>query len=318
MKVGSAEYLAAYKHAIGMERHDSGKFREVINAYLESPRFKGLKPRTQSDMRTSIFHESGIDAEFGKFPIAAVENPRMLGRVISWRDKKWKPGRTADMRTTHMVTILNWAVKNGKLQQHHVKGIEKTYRGDRSHITWSKAEIEAMSSEAVPEYVRRVILAAYHTGLAPGDLARVRLSEHVHKTPEGRRILIERSKTGESQGVPVSDELAGVIDTTPSGQDFLIVQSSGAPFADQNYISKAILPWRRRMGVRDELNLYDLRGTRATELLNSGLDLGEMALTMGWSVDTASKIVERYARVDPAITDRVASKVRASKKPAPD
>jgi hypothetical protein len=65
--------------------------------------------------------------------------------------------------------------------------------------------------------------------------------------------------------------------------------------------------------VRDELRLYDMRGTAATELLRAGCSLNEIAVTMGWGLRHASNIIEKYAATVPEVADEVLAKLTAAR-----
>jgi hypothetical protein len=64
--------------------------------------------------------------------------------------------------------------------------------------------------------------------------------------------------------------------------------------------------------IRDELRLYDLRGTAATALLRAGCTLNEIAVTMGWGLRHASNIIEKYAALVPEISDEVLEKLKVA------
>jgi hypothetical protein len=61
--------------------------------------------------------------------------------------------------------------------------------------------------------------------------------------------------------------------------------------------------------IRDELRLYDMRGTAATELLRAGCSLNEIAVTMGWGLRHAGNIIEKYAATVPEVADEVLAKL---------
>ena len=67
-----------------------------------------------------------------------------------------------------------------------------------------------------------------------------------------------------------------------------------------------------RVHVRDELRLYDMRGTAATELLRAGCSLNQIAVTMGWGLRHAANMIEKYAAVIPEVSDEVLDKLNAA------
>ena len=69
-----------------------------------------------------------------------------------------------------------------------------------------------------------------------------------------------------------------------------------------------------KIHIRDELRLYDMRGTAATELLRAVCSLNEIAVTMGWGLRHAANIIEKYAAVVPEVADEVLDKLNAQRK----
>ncbi|WP_172332626.1 hypothetical protein [Mangrovicoccus sp. HB161399] len=67
--------------------------------------------------------------------------------------------------------------------------------------------------------------------------------------------------------------------------------------------------WRDRLGMRKEIKLYDCRGTAVTRLFLADANLREIAAATGWSVENASKIIERYMAMRPEMADSLAEKL---------
>ena len=307
---GGVDYTAAYHEAVGAGKAHVEKFRAILKDFLESPEFKKKAPRTQRDYRDSIDHQNGIDTTFGDFPAPAFNDPRIRKKVINWRNKRWGVTRQADMKVGHLSSIVTWAINNGRLLSHHLQRIPKVYKSDRSDIIWTDEEIKKFCSPAVPRYAQRVLITVAETGLAPVDAVRLRRSEHVLETPEGRRIQIKRGKTKVVASMPVTDMMAEILDEMPDDQDLVLVTERGAPWGHENQLGSLVSKWRNEMGIRKELHLYDARGTAATRLLNAGLEINEIALGMGWSVETAARMIKTYAKVNPEITDSMLRKIK--------
>lgn len=85
--IGSPDYVAAFAPASPKGAAAQGKFRSVILAFLDSSDFQNLAPRTQADLRTSLYHpKNGIDAKFGDAPAAAFDDPWIRKQALDWRD----------------------------------------------------------------------------------------------------------------------------------------------------------------------------------------------------------------------------------------
>lgn len=312
--LGGEKYLKAYRRAVRKEKPSSGKFREIILTYLESPKFSRLKPRTQSDYRKIISHKNGIDAEFGDAPIRAFEDPRIRRRVIKWRDAKWRHSpRQADAQVSVLRAMVFWATNNGLLLHHHLQNIESLYTSNRAEIVWTDNEIRQFCQDPVPRYVQRILIVVAETGLAPVDAVRLQKTKHVKQTPLGRRIEMRRAKTGILSSMPVTGPMDEVLDEMPLSQDHVLVNANGKPWSPSSSLGSYIRKWRLEIGLPPSVTLYDARGYAATRLLNCGANLSEISLAMGWSFETTSKMIEVYARVDPSRTDGTLRKLNSLK-----
>ena len=67
------------------ERHapDPSLFKSIIAGYLVSSDFTGLRDRTKSDYLKQI---AKIERAFGDLPIAALDDPKISGVFLRWRD----------------------------------------------------------------------------------------------------------------------------------------------------------------------------------------------------------------------------------------
>ena len=303
-------YWIAYNDALTTARPSHGLFREILTAYLGSPEFRKLAPRTQADIRGSIERpaigrdgkprrDMGIDAQFGDAPIAAFNDRKIRTLAYRWRDA-FTP-RTADKVVAHLSAIVSWAFERNILNHHHILGMNKVYAANRADITWTEDEIDAVL-ETAPEWVRRILIAATETGLRPGDLRQLTRG-HVQKTPKGRRIVLRTGKRKRMVSIPVTPRMGQLIDETPRGQMLLLVNSEGKQFSHPDHLGRAVSTYRDKAGVRKELHLYDARGTAATRLYAVGATLQEIGLAMGWAPAHAAKMIETYVHMNPSISD---------------
>lgn len=299
------DYFAAYTAALDQRSPSHGLFREVILDYLGSPEFKRLKPRSQDDINTSIKHRLGIDARFGDAPIGAFERPEIRRIAYRWRDQ-FKP-RQADHMMAHLSGIVSWARERGYLNSHQLQGYVHLYSADRSEIIWTETEIEAFVAGA-PAYVSRILIAATETGLRPGDL--IRLSRaHIQKTPQGQRIVMRTGKRNRMVSIPITPKMQAVLDGTPRDRLLILANEQGGKWSTQDSLGKTVSKWRDRLDLRDELRLYDARGTAATRLFQADATLREIGLAMGWSPAHTAKMIEVYVHLNPGIADSILQKL---------
>ena len=263
--------------------------------------------RSKADVRKWVLRFAGY---FKDAPAVIFEDRGSRGELNKWR-ALWKHSpKQHDMAGTHAVRVLNWAVEEGKIAEHHCHKLKRLYVVDRSEIVWSSADLEAFNKIA-PEWVRRILIVACETGLRPGDLCKLTRA-NVETTPKGRRLRVRTAKRGRVAHIPIMDDLGSVIDATPKGQMLILTNASGDQLTEHR-ASEGVRQWRDKAGLSADLRLYDARGTAATRLLNVGLSLAEIANHMGWSVRYAANVIEHYARVSPDETDAVLVKLAKAK-----
>ena len=212
--------------------------------------------------------------------------------------------------------LLNWAVKQGRIRRHHCS-FEKVYKADRAHITWTPAFIEKFLSVA-PDNIGRVLIAATETGLRPADLVRLRRFD-VEKLESGnRRLRIATSKRGVFAHIPITPKMAGVVDSVPEGQEYILTNPSGKPWTER-YASQRLSHWKNKAGLTVEalgysLHMHDCRGTATTKLLEAGADAIQLATVFGWNLRYATQMIEIYAIVGGDKTDQILELVAKAEK----
>lgn len=283
----------------------------LVDEFLSSTAMPPAK-RSKADIRkwALLFADHFKDA-----PACIFEERGSRGEVNRWR-AKWKHSpKQHDASGTHAVRVLNWAVEEGKLSEHHCHKLRQIYTSDRSEIVWSPADREMVDAIA-PEWVRRILCVACETGLRPGDLIRI-TTGHVENTPNGRRLRARTNKRGRLAHIPITPALAKVIDETPNDRLLILTNATGGQLTEHR-ASEGLREWRNKANVPTAedgrpKSLSDTRGTAATMLLNVGLTLAEIANHMGWSIRYAASVIEHYARVSPDQTDAVLVKLAQAK-----
>lgn len=297
--IGSRDYVAAFRDAANTSKA-AGLFREVIREFQSSAEWKKLAPRTKTDYSRWL---NRIDEKFGEAPIGAFNLPGIKRVALKWRDQ-WS-GKQADYAWTVLVRLVSWAKKRTILSAHHLEGVERVYSVDRSDIIFTTSDIDAM--HIAPLAIRRAIGAATETGLRPGDLVELARS-HVEPTPMGRRIRMRTKKRKRVVSIPVTPRMGEIIDQTPPGQMLILMSPRGKQWGEE-HLSKSVKEWVRKAGLDERLRFYDARGTACTRLLLAGASLSEIALVMGWSIETTAAMIQVYASLDPQATDSVLVKL---------
>lgn len=296
------DFARAYAEAVARPEPAVLTTPAMVDQFLFSTAMpKGERSRADLRKWALRFAEHFHDA-----PACIFEERGSRGEVNKWR-ANWKHSpKQHDAAGTHAVRVLNWAVEEGLLSEHHCHRLHRLYEVDRSEIVWAASDCEAIETIA-PEWVSRLLTVACETGLRPGDLIKL-TTRHIEHTPKGRRLRVRTNKRNRVAHIPISEKLAKVIDSTPADRMLILTNASGGPLTEHR-ASEGLRQWRDKAKLSRDLRLQDARGTAATRLLNAGLTLSEIADYMGWSIRTAANVIEHYARVSPDESDAVLVKL---------
>ena len=167
------------------------------------------------------------------------------------------------MAGNHAVRVLNWAVEEGKISEHHCHRMPRLYDVDRAEIVCTPADLEAIDARA-PEWVRPILCVACETGLRPGDLIELTTGA-VEQTPLGRRLRVRTNKSSRLAHIPITPKLAKVIDATPRDRPLILTNASGNQLTEHR-ASEGRRQWGDKAGQSRDLRLQDCRGTAATRV----------------------------------------------------
>jgi integrase len=246
----------------------------------------------------------GIEEKYAKVPLKVFDDIRIRQNVLKWRDT-FSDG-TGDNLFSTLQRILSFGLDQGILQHHHLLKVRKKVKKNRAEIIWTPDEVDLFISKA-PGYVGRILRVALETGLRPGDMQILKRS-HIETTSNGNHRLLMRTRKSSGRNfasIPVTEGLAALIREIPEDQEHLIVASDGEPFRTSEALGSTVSHWRDQLGIRKQLRLYDARGTAVTRLVRAGCTLSELAAHMGWSLAHAAAMLERYAALDPDMSDGI-------------
>jgi len=288
----------------------------LVDHFLSSSALPKAK-RSQEDIRKWL---EAFRDEFGDDPVAMFEERASRGEVNAWRKQWLHSPKQHDMAGTHCTRLLNWAVEEGKIKEHHCHKLKKLYQANRSEIIWTRGDLAQFNAHA-PRWVQRILAAGCETGLRAADLVKVR-RDHFEITPGGMRLRFRTSKRGQIAYIPVTETFKTILDETPENQETLLVSELGRPLSAR-WASNQITKWRRAAEIPPwidgrEKTLSDTRGTAATRLLNADLSLRQIAVLMGWSVRYAAQVIEHYAQVSPDESDAVLRQLNRAKSMSED
>jgi len=124
---------------------------------------------------------------------------------------------------------------------------------------------------AAPRWMQTIILLAAHAGLRRSDCMRV---APIHYDAEKKLITIEQQKTAQTVTIPVSSQLAELLESAPTHSPttpYYALWKGDAITA--HGVTSAWCTLKKKAGVNRQLWLHDLRRTLAVSLYEVSKDL---------------------------------------------
>lgn len=89
-----------------------------------------------------------------------------------------------------------------------------------------------------------------------------------------------------------------IIDKAPISRR-LILKPKRADAWDPARLSREVRGYATEFGIRRELRFNDLRGTKVTEMVWAGISVPNLAIRIGWKIETAARTLGVYAALNP-------------------
>lgn len=262
-----------------------------------------------------------IEAKWGATPLSIWSDPRMVVKVMNWRDSVAEMPRTADYRITVLCSLLEWGRLRGLVKVNVARGIPKLYEGgNREEIIWTLEDRKRFASVA-NECVTDALELACLTGLRLADLAALtwdEVGEHAIV-----RLAFKKSKGKRRRArVPMYMELRQLLTKLKTRSrapnvNTVLVTSAGQSWSS-NGLGKRVAEARDRAGIVhvDEngvrkKHLHDCRGSFATALIGAGLSDEEVGDTLAWAPERVENIRSIYV-ADSAVVVALAHRIDAA------
>lgn len=328
-------FLTAEAHAMIAEAinasnsPDPRMLQSLIHAWRTSPEWNGLANGTR---RTWGAQLDLIEGRWGSKPITVWDDPRMVAKVVKWRDERASTPRSADMGITVLRELLKFGRLRGRVRVNVAEGIPRLYKGgDRAEIIWTDADMEAFRIAAIE--AKRPNL---YDGLRLAALTGFRLADLVSLTWDHLGdVAIVKTALKKSRGkrrkavVPMTaplEELLAELRTRKrkDGVKTVLVNERGASWTAAGFGGSGSFGMIRDKAqivhidedddgrpVERRKHLHDVRGTFCTLLLTEcGLTDEDAARIMAWSPARVAKIRETYVD-SAAVVVSLARRMRA-------
>lgn len=277
--------------------NDPEIFASVIRAFMNSPKFAGYAPGTQTNW--SIQLELAERPEtLGAFLVTEIRPALVQGFLDGIAHL---PGKQMAALAA-LRQVEKFALKRDLLTGTITLGCEAT-KSDDGHLPWNEEQVEIGERYAGRGFSRVITLAA-NTGQRGSDLVRMAWTdlEDFDGHP-GINVRGGQKKTGRLQWVPLTQPLIAAMATWERRPGPLLLNSVGRPWtrdclstqwAVERAANPALAPLRGVLhdGKEKDLVLHGLRGTACVRLLRAGCTTRQIADTVGMS----EEMVKRYTR----------------------
>lgn len=285
---GSPEFMASYHSAVEQRKRKSADTLVVVlDAFQSSADFRQLADRTQTDYKK---HLKAIAAQFGDFPLGALDDRRCRDRFLTWRDQMAeKTKRGADYRLAVFARALSWAHGRGLVVCNPLERPGRLYKADRNDAVWSSAD-EAAFMETAPEHLRLALQLGLWTGQRQGDLLRLTWSAY-----DGSYIRLRQQKGKRRIVIPVSAPLRAILEEAKAKRAnavTILTTTRRQPWTSSGFRSS----WRKACAKAKvaDVTYHDLRGTAVTRLALAACSVPEIATITGHSLADVNAILDSH------------------------
>jgi integrase len=305
---GAPEFIASYNVAVTERKGLSNKdLSSLLDAYQDSEAFRCLAPKSKKDYSRIL---ASIREKFGDCPIKLLDDRRVRGDFLEWRDEIAKSSpRQADYIITVFARALSWAFDRGMISVNRLKRPGRVWKGSRAEKVWGDDDERSLLAVASPQMALAIKLALW-TGQRQGDLLRLTWTAY-----DGHFIRLRQSKTGVRVVIPVGAPLKAILDATSRSSPFIISSGDDRPYTSDGFRAT----WRKtceRAGVKG-LTFHDLRGTAVSRLATAGATEMEIAAITGHAVSDVRSIMDKfYFNRDPAMAVSAVQKLEKGTKSA--
>jgi integrase len=270
-----------------MPKLPADAFAHVIDAYLDSAKFKALEPATQSSYRRYLV----IAANPGALGQYSASEMRPALAQLFLDGFAGRPGSQINARVA-LKAVEKWACRRDLLPHAITTGVEVEF-SDGGHEPWSDTQVATAEQHAKPVLARAITLAA-NTGQRGSDLFRMGWSD-IEEVEGHPGINVIQRKTGKQLWIPMTQALLAAVATWERRPAPFLLTPKGASWTSRNALGTA---WQRERDSNPNLTicagmvLHGLRATACVRLRRAGATESQIAAMVGLS----EPMVKRYCR----------------------
>lgn len=279
----------------------------LVRVWRRSPEWAQLADSTRKTWSSQL---TAIEKKWGLTPLALWNDPRMVRKIMEWRDSRSSTPRAADLGVMVLRTLLEFGRLQASVTINVAVSIPTLYRGaQRAEIIWTDDDIAAFEGKAnelgQPHIIDGLRLAAL-TGLRRSDLVTLTW-DHIGDEVLRKLALKSSRRRRRHVTIPRIAELDALLEQLRGrhrapGVNTVLVNSFGHPWSADGFggsfnrirDAASVVHVDPDTGERRAKHLHDVRGTFATKLVEAGLTDQQVADMMGWSPKQVADIRRVY------------------------
>lgn len=279
-----AEFWREYRRLHG-EGELAGQPRTIgalIDAYLKSPEFERLAPKTGEAYSSRL---EKVRKLWGDRLAAEIRS----ADVLKLRDDLAVEQSAPNETVASLSAMFSWSIPREWRETNPCKGVPRIAKGD-GFANWPDDKIELLTAHA-PQSIYWAAMLALYTGQRRGDLLRMMWSD----IDQQGLILVRQGKTGKRLWIPLHARLREILAEIPRNSTHILTSALGRPWKEFGFSTA----WQRALGHKDlaaireaGLVFHGLRKSAAVKLAEAGCTDAEIAAITGQT----RQMVEHYTK----------------------
>ena len=298
---GSVEFMEAYRASLagqpvaganGRRQAPRGKFRWLIELYMQSQEWADLRPGSRNARNRILQAWAHTD-----YDVEDITRSVILEAMAARRETP----NAANLIVDTLRPMFDWAVNASHIDSNPATGI-KRLKAPRAgpdeedgHQTWSEADL-AQFEQTYPlgSFERRVYAVLLYTGLRIGDAARLG-RQHVQKDGS---LQIRTEKRGVVVHLPIRPELEEALAAGPHGREgelAFITAATGRKIGQtirKERLGELFVAACKKAGLKDR-SAHGIRKAAARRFAEAGATVNELMAIFGW---TDAEMALKYTR----------------------
>lgn len=262
------------------------KFANVIDQYMNSQKFKNLRPNSRREYRRYLMIAANPKS-IGDTPVEQMR-PAVIQAFLDGWDHR--PG-AQEKALTAIKAVEKFAMPRDLLPKQITTGCE-VEGSDGGHIPWTEQQVEYAELQLSAHLSRAITLAA-NTGQRGSDLVRMCWTDiEIDRGRPGINVTPMKLQGQLKLWIPFTPHLIEKMKTWPRQPGPILRKPNGLPFDNRAQLADH---WHRERRLHPYLNglvLHGLRSAAVVRLQRSGASLRDITSLVGMS----QQMVAHYCR----------------------